>query len=301
MMTGVRAAVSADAAATPLAIRPRSVNPGIRVIRPPAFSLRAVAHGLRTLLHYSDLLYTLSLFRLNVRYKQSALGWAWAALQPLALMGIYTFIFAHVTSVKTGGIPHPVFVFSALLPWIFFASAITNSIQGLIAYPNLLTKMYFPREIIPLSYVAASVVDFLIASVILALLMMWYRIALTWNVLYGIPIFLVLGAFTAAVALLLSAVQVRFRDVGLAMPFVLQVWMFATPVVYAVQAVPQRFRFWYLLDPVAGLIDNFRQVIICGKAPDLSELAWSATITTISLVAAYAYFKSSEAVMADLV
>ncbi len=301
MVTGVQTKLSTETAATTLAIRPRSADPSVRVIRPPAFSLSTVWVGLRTLLHYTDLLYTLSLFRLNVRYKQSALGWAWAALQPLALMGIYTFIFAHVTTVKTGGIPYPIFVFSALLPWIFFASAITNSVQGLIAYPNLLTKMYFPREIIPLSYLAAGVIDFLIASIILAFLIVHYRIALTWNVLYGLPILMVLGTFAAAMALLFSAVHVRFRDVGLAMPFVLQVWMFATPVVYSLQAVPQRFRVLYLLDPAAGAIDNFRQAVIYGRSPNFSEMGWAAAVAAVSLVVAYAYFKSSEAVMADII
>jgi len=301
MMTGVHSDLSTESAVTALAVRPRSVDASLRVIRPATFSLSTVVLGLRTLLHYSDLLYTLSMFRLNVRYKQSALGWAWAALQPLALMGIYTFIFAHVTTVKTGGIPYPIFVFSALLPWIFFASAITNSVQGLIAYPNLLTKMYFPREIIPFSYLAAGVIDFLIASVILAFLMVHYRISLTWNMLYGIPILMILVAFAAAMALLFSAVHVRFRDVGLAMPFVLQVWMFATPVVYSLEAVPQRFRFFYLLDPAAGAIDNFRRAVIYGKPPNITEMAWAAAIATVSLAAAYAYFKSSEAIMADII
>lgn len=300
-MTGVQADLSTASGAAPPAIRPRSVDPGIRVIRPAAFSFGTVVLGLRTLLHYSDLLYTLSVFRLNVRYKQSALGWAWAALQPLALMGIYTFIFAHVTTVKTGGIPYPIFVFSALLPWIFFASAITNSVQGLIAYPNLLTKMYFPREIIPFSYLAAGIVDFLIASVILAFLMVHYLISLTWNVLYSIPIFIILVAFAAAMALLFSAVHVRFRDVGLAMPFVLQVWMFATPVVYSIEAVPPRFRLFFLLDPAAGAIDNFRRTVVYGKPPNLLEMAWAAGIAAITLAAAYAYFKSSEAMMADII
>src|SRR5438552_3002352 len=300
MMTGVHSDLSTESA-TALAVRPRSVDASVRVIRPATFSLSTVVLGLRTLLHYSDLLYTLSMFRLNVRYKKSALGWAWAALQPLALMGIYTFIFAHVTTVKTGGIPYPIFVFSALLPWIFFASAITNSVQGLIAYPNLLTKMYFPREIIPFSYLAAGLIDFLIASVILAFLMVHYRISLTWNVLYGIPTLIILGAFAAAMALFFSAVHVRFRDVGLAMPFVLQVWMFATPVVYSLQAVPQRFRIFYLLDPAAGAIDNFRMAVIYGKPPNLPEMSWAAVIAILCLAAAYAYFKSSEAIMADIV
>ena len=273
----------------------------VKVIGPPAFSLGTVFSGFRTLVQYSDLLYTLSLFRLHVRYKQSFLGWTWAVVQPLALMGIYTFIFSHVTTVATGGAPYPVFVFSALLPWIFFSSSITNAIHGLVTYPNLLTKMYFPREIIPLSYLAAGLTDFLIASLILAGLMVHYGVAITWNLLYAIPILLLIGGFAAAIALFFSAVHVRFRDVGLAMPFVMQVWMFAAPVVYSVQSVPVRFRRLYLLDPVAGLIENFRRAVIYGAAPDLVGLVTSAAITIVSLVLAYAYFKSSEALMADVV
>lgn len=272
-----------------------------KVIGPPRFSVNAIFTGLRTLAQYSDLLYTLSLFRLNVRYKQSALGWAWAALQPLALMGIYTIIFAHVVTVNTGGAPYPIFVFSGLLPWIFFSSTITNAVHGLVTYPHLLTKMYFPREIIPLSYVAAAVVDFCIASIILAGLMIHYGVVLTWNVLYAVPILVILAGFAAAVALFFSAVQVRFRDVGLAMPFVLQIWMFATPVVYSLQSVPVRYRRLYLLDPIAGLIENFRRVLIRGEGPDPATLAISAAMTIFGLTVAYAYFKSSEAVMADLI
>jgi lipopolysaccharide transport system permease protein len=274
----------------------------VRVIRPPSFSLGTIiAAGLRTLSQYSDLLYTLSLFRLSVRYKQSVLGWAWAAVQPLALMGIYTLVFAHIAPVKTGGVPYPIFVFSALLPWIFFSAAISNSVQGLVAYPSLLTKMYFPREIIPLSYLAAGLVDFLIATVILACLMIYYGVALTWNVLYGIPILAILGVFAAAMSLVFSAIHVRFRDVGLAMPFVLQIWMFSTPVVYSLQSVPPRWRSLLLLDPAAVAIENFRRVVIDGQRPDFSQLSVAAAIAVVCLAAAYAYFKSSETAMADII
>jgi lipopolysaccharide transport system permease protein len=273
----------------------------IKVIGPPSFSLRTILAGVRNLIQYSDLLYTLSLFRLHVRYKQSFLGWIWAVVQPLALMGIYTFVFSHITTVATAGAPYPIFVFSALLPWIFFSSSITNAIHGLVTYPNLLTKMYFPREIIPLSYLAAGLTDFLIASVILAGLTVHYGVALSWNCLYAIPILLSLAGFAAAIALFFSAVHVRFRDVGLAMPFVMQVWMFAAPVVYSVQSVPLRFRRLYLLDPVAGLIENFRRAVIYGAAPDAAVLATSMAITFVALLFAYAYFKSSEALMADVV
>jgi lipopolysaccharide transport system permease protein len=273
----------------------------VKVIRPPAFSLGTVVTGLRTLIQYSDLLYTLSVFRLNVRYKQSVLGWAWAAVQPCALMGIYTFIFAHVTQVNTGGAPYPIFVFSALLPWIFFSSSIANAVQGLVAYPGLLTKMYFPREIIPLSYLAAGLIDFLIASVILGGLMVHYGVHVTWNVLYGLPILLTLAAFAAATGLLFSAIHVRFRDVGLAMPFVLQIWMFVTPVVYSLSGVPARFRTYYLLDPPAGLIENFRRVVIYGKAPDPFICGLAAGLSVLSLLVAYGYFKTAETAMADVI
>lgn len=277
--------------------RPRPV----KIIRPPSFSLSTIIVGLRTLIQYKDLLYTLSLFRLSVRYKQSALGWTWAALQPLALMGIYTLIFTRVASVKTAGVPYPVFVFSGLLPWIFFSTTISNAVQGLVLYPNLLTKMYFPREIIPLSYMLASLTDFCIASVIMAGLMIHYKVPLTWNALYAIPIVVVLAGFAAAIALFFSAVQVRFRDVGLAMPFLLQVWMFTVPVVYSLQSVPEKFRTLYLLDPISGLIEGFRVCVIHGGTPDFRTLALGTLIVFVSAPLAYAYFKSSESTMADVI
>jgi len=273
----------------------------IRIIGPAIFSFGAVFSGLRALIQYSDLLYALSLFRLNIRYKQSMLGWAWAALQPVALMGIYTFVFAHVTKVNTSGTPYTIFVFSGLLPWILFSSSITNAVHGIVAYPGLLTKMYFPREIIPLSYLAASATDFLIASIILAGMLAHYRVAPTWNLLYVIPILVILSAFATAMALFLAAVHVRFRDVGLGLPFVLQVWMFAIPVVYSLQAVPLRFRILYILDPVAVAIDSFRGSVLYGRAPDARMLTVAGVETIIGLTLAYAFFKSAEATMADVV
>lgn len=273
----------------------------VKIIRPPSFSIRTIFTGLRTLVQYSDLLYTLSLFRLSVRYKQSALGWTWAALQPVALMGIYTMIFTRVAHVSTSGVPYPVFVFSGLLPWIFFSSTISNAVHGLVMYPNLLTKMYFPREIIPLSYMVASLSDFGIASLIMAGLMLHYNVPLTWHALYALPIVIVLAGFAAAIALFFSALQVRFRDVGLAMPFLLQVWMFTVPVVYSLQSVPIKYRGLYLLDPVSGLIEGFRISVVNGGTPDLGSIALCSLLVLLSAPLAYAYFKSSEATMADVI
>jgi lipopolysaccharide transport system permease protein len=278
----------------------RSPGP-VKVIRAPAFSVGTIFRGLQTLTQYSDLLWILSAFRLKVRYKQSALGWIWAALQPLALMSIYTIVFTRVTTVATGGIPYPLFVLCALLPWMFFSSSILNAVHGLILHPNLLTKMYFPREIIPLSYLAAGFADFLIGCLILAGFMAHYRISPTWNLLYAAPIVIVITAFAAAFALFFSAIQVRFRDVGLALPLFLQVWMFSIPVVYSLQSVPARYRNLFLLDPIAGLLEDFRTVVLRGGKPDGASLALSAAIAFACLVIGYAYFKSSEATMADVI
>lgn len=298
------AASPSEALTSPLAWQPHAARPStrpVKIIRAPAFSTGTIFSGLQTLAQFSDLLWILSLFRLKVRYKQSALGWIWAALQPLALMTIYTIVFTRVTKVSTDGVPYPLFVLSALLPWLFFSGSIVNAVHGLVLHPNLLTKMYFPREIIPLSYLAAAFADFLIGSVILAGFMAHYRVSPTWNLFYAIPIVIVIAVFAAAIALFFSAIQVRFRDVGLAMPLFLQVWMFTIPVVYSLQSVPVRFRKLYLLDPIAGLIENFRTVVLRGDRLDLSGLALSAAIAFACLVIAYAYFKSSEATMADII
>ena len=164
-----------------------------------------------------------------------------------------------------------------------------------------LTKLHFPREIIPLSYVFAALVDFAIACAILSGLMVYYRVSLGWKALYALPVVVVLIAFTSAVALFLSSIQVRFRDVGVALPVMLQIGVFATPVVYPIDSVPSRFQHLYLLNPVASLIENFRRVVARGLAPDVSMLITSAAITLCCLALAYAYFKATEATMADVI
>jgi lipopolysaccharide transport system permease protein len=273
----------------------------LTIIRPPSFSVGTIVSGVRTLMGYGDLLYTLTLFRVAVRYKQSILGWIWAALQPLAMMTIYTLVFSRVARVRSDGVPYPLFVFSALLPWIFFSGAVSNAINGLVGYSSLLTKLHFPREIVPLSYVFAALVDFAIACSILSGLMVYYRVWLTWKTLYALPIVAILIAFTSAIALFLSSIQVRFRDVGAALPVLLQLGVFATPVVYSIDSIPSRFHRLYLLNPVSSLIENFRRVILRGSAPDVPMLISSGAITLCCLALAYAYFKATEATMADVI
>jgi len=276
-----------------------NVSRPLKVIRPPVFSLALIVSSLRTLSRYSDLLYTFTMLRLSVRYKQSVLGWVWAVLQPLALMISYTVVFSRVARVSSEGAPYPVFVFIAILPWVFFSSSITNATAGLVNYGHLVTKVNFPREIIPISYIAVGMVDFGIASLLLGGLMVYYKVALTWNALYALPIIGVLIAFTTAVGLILAAVQVRIRDVSMAMPLVLQVWMFATPIVYSLQSVPPGLRRIYLINPVAALIESFRRAVLHGDSPDPTLLGIASAITILSLALAYVSFKNLEATMAD--
>jgi len=194
-----------------------------------------------------------------------------------------------------------VFVFSGLLPWMFFASSVSNATVSLVNHSYLLTRVYFPREVVPFSYVAAALVDFLIASFILGCLMFYYRVPLSFTVLFAVPIVFFLIVFGTAVALLLSALQARFRDVGVAMPLLLQIWMFATPIVYPLDAVPARLRTLCLLNPLAGIIDSFRRVVLQGTYPDASTLSYSALFSVVFLVTAYISFKNLDANMADVI
>jgi lipopolysaccharide transport system permease protein len=273
----------------------------IRIIRPPSFSPLNLLRELRGLWSYRDLFYTLSVHRIKVRYKQSILGLAWAILQPLSLMLIYTVIFSKIAKVPSEGVPYAVFAYAALLPWTFFSSALTNATSGLVNHTQLVTKVYFAREILPLTYVSAALFDFAVASTFLIALFFYYGVGLTTYAFYAIPILVLLTMLTTAFSLVFSVIQVRFRDVGVAMPLLLQLWMFASPVVYPLSAVPARLRGWYALNPMVGVIENFRRVMLQGTTPDFYSLGISALVAAILLPVAYLYFKRVEATMADII
>ena len=276
-------------------------NRPIRIIRPPSFSPLNLLRELNGLYHYRDLFYTLTVHRIKVRYKQSLLGLAWAILQPLSLMLIYTVIFSVIARVPSEGVPYAVFAYAALLPWTFFSSALTNATTGLVNHSQLVTKVYFAREILPLTYVSAALFDFCIASLFLIGLFFYYGVTLTIYAFYAIPILVLLAMLATALSLIFSVIQVRFRDVGVAMPLLLQVWMFASPVVYPLSAVPQRWRGLYALNPMVGVIENFRRAVLQGTAPDFYSLGVSAVIAVFVLPIAYLYFKKVEATMADII
>jgi lipopolysaccharide transport system permease protein len=273
----------------------------ISVIRPPTFSPRNLRGDLAKLWQYRDLLYTLSEHRIKVRYKQSLLGIFWAILQPLSMMLIFTFIFSFIARMPSEGAPYAIFAYTALLPWNYFSSAVANATNSLVSHSQFVTKVYFPREILPITYVVAALFDFVVAATLLAALMFYYHVQPTMNLFYVLPILLVLSCFALAISFLFSATQVHFRDIGVAVPLLLQLWLFATPVIYPLGAVPARLRPLYLLNPMVGVIENFRQVVLRGAAPELRSLVTSAIISVVLLVASYLYFKRVEATMADII
>jgi lipopolysaccharide transport system permease protein len=271
------------------------------VIRPPSLTRLKLVANLMRLVQYRDLLYTLSVHRIKVRYKQSLLGVSWAILQPLSMMVIFTIIFSMFARMPSEGSPYALFAYAALLPWTYFSTSLANGTSGLVSHTQLVTKVYFPREILPISYVIAALFDFLIASLVLIGLMAYYRVTPTLNAFYGLPIILILTCFATAMALFFSATQVRFRDMGVAVPLLLQLWMFATPVIYPLSAVPSRWRPLYMANPLVGVIENFRQTILNGAPPDFYSLGLSASISFVLLIASYLYFKHMEATMADII
>ena len=276
------------------------------VIEPPSLSNLHPLTALARLGQFADLLRTLTLHRLNVRYKQSQLGVAWAMIQPLAMMLVFTLMFTLIGRAPGGSdVPYPVFAYAALAPWVAFASGLSSTTNSLTSHASLLTKVYFPREILPLTYVVAAVVDLAVASLALAALMIWYGIALTVTALWAFPAILLMASFLTAAGLILSAIQVRHRDIGIAMPMLLQIWMFASPVVYplslARRAMPDWLYQLYLLNPMAGVVDAFRSAVVLHQTPDMHALASGALVTALLLPAAYVYFKLCERTMADAI
>jgi len=270
------------------------------VIRPAGSGWLHVADHLARLRDYRDLLRTLSAHRISVRYKQTALGLAWAVLQPLAMMIIFTVVFSVLTKMPSDGKPYALFAYAALLPWTYFSTSVTSATNSLVNHTHLVTKVYFPREILPASYVIAGLFDFAVGFVVLLGLMTWYRVPLTLTALNLIPILFLLTAWILAVSLVLATVQVRFRDIGVALPVLIQALMFASPIIYPLSAVPVSWRPWYLLNPMAGIVSSFRDILLHQSSPDPEPLRFAAVVTAVGLPIAYLLFKRAESTVADM-
>ena len=255
----------------------------------------------KELWRYRELIYFLTWRDIKVRYKQATLGIAWAVLQPLMTMVIFTVIFGTLLKTPSQGIPYPLFSLTALLPWQLFASALQRSSTSLVGNANLLTKIYFPRLAIPLASIFAALVDFLISFVVLIGVMIYYRYMPGWNALW-LPLLVLLALLTAlAVGLWLSALNVQYRDIQQIVPFLIQVWMYASPIVYPIETIPAGIWRWlYSLNPMVGVIQGFRWALLGGTPPDLT-LVISVAMVLILLVSGLYYFRRMEKTFADIV
>lgn len=258
------------------------------------------ALDLRDLWAYRELLYFLTWRDVKVRYKQTELGIAWAIIQPLFTMLVFTLFFGRLAGVPSDNVPYPVFAYAGLLAWTFFANAITNSGNSLVGSANLITKVYFPRMIIPGAAVAAGLVDFAIAFVILVLLMVYYGVMITWSILMFPVVVLLTTLLALGMGMWLSALNVKYRDVRFALPFLVQLWMFLSPVIYPASFLPAKYRWLLSLNPMTGIIEGYRSSLF-GRPFNWIALAISAVITLTLLIYASYYFRRMEKSFADIV
>lgn len=256
--------------------------------------------NLRDLWQYRDLLYILTMRDVRVRYKQTALGAMWAIIQPLFTMLIFSLFFGRLAGMPSDGVPYPVFAFAGLLPWTFFANAVNSSGNSLVGNSNLITKVYFPRLIIPIASVGGGLIDFAIAFAMLVVIMIYFGIGFTVNILM-LPVLVVLTALLAiGVGMWMSAMNVRYRDIRHALPFLIQLWFFASPIIYPASIVSEKYRWILMLNPMAGIIEGYRSAIF-GRAFDWAALALAAAITFAVLIYAAYTFKRLEREFADIV
>lgn len=256
--------------------------------------------NLSELWHYRELLYFLTWRDVKIRYKQTVLGALWAIIQPLLTMLIFTLFFGRLAGVPSDNIPYPLFAYAGLLPWTFFANAISNSGNSLVGSSNLIRKVYFPRMIIPGAAVAAGLVDFMFAFMLLVALMFYYKVEVTSNLLL-FPLVLSLTTVLAiAVGMWLSALNVKYRDVRFALPFVVQLWMFVSPVIYPASFLPSNVRWILFLNPMTGIIEGGRSALF-GRPFNWTSMGVSAAFTTGFLVYSSYTFRRMEKSFADIV
>lgn len=255
---------------------------------------------IRELWAYRELIYFLAWRDVKVRYKQTALGVLWAVIQPFFTMVVFTLLFGKLAKIPTDGIPGPIFYFAALVPWIYFSSTVTNAGMSLVSNSSLLTKIYFPRVILPAAAALGNLMDFLISSIFLAGFIVYYDIAIGWNLLLWPVLVVLLVALSLGLGVFFSAVNVKYRDIKYALPFFIQLLMFATPIIYPLSMVPEKFQWLLAFNPLSGIIEAFRYAVIPNEEMDWPLFYISAATTVVFLIAALAHFKSTEKAMADL-
>jgi lipopolysaccharide transport system permease protein len=257
--------------------------------------------GLAGVWRARNLLLNLVVRDLKVLYRQAALGAAWAILQPVFAVTIFTIVFGNFAKMPSDGAPYPVFAFAAVLPWNYFAEAMRRAGLGLVQDSELIRKVYFPRLVMPLASVIAPLVDLAIAFVVLLIVMFIYGVTPTWRILAVAPLAGMTAALALGVGLWLGPINVRFRDVKHTLPFIIQVWMYASPVIYPLSLIPEQYRFLYSLNPMVGVIEGFRWALLDKGQPDLAAMAIGAAGIAVLLASGLIFFKRMERSFADLI
>ena len=268
-------------------------------IKPPK---GLAALNLRDLWIYRELVFFMIWRDIKVRYKQTLLGALWAIIQPVLTMLVFTFLFGKIAKVSSDGVPYPIFSYTALLPWGLFVAALNQASRSLTSNHNMITKIYFPRIILPVASVLGGLVDFAIAFVVLIGLMIYYQVSPAWASLWTLPLFLLLAIVTAlGVSLWLSAINVQYRDVNYALPFMTQFWLFITPVAYSSTVISDKWQLAYSMNPMAGVVNGFRWALLgSGNGPDIS-LWVSVAISFLILFSGLVYFRNMEKTFADTI
>jgi lipopolysaccharide transport system permease protein len=274
--------------------------PDVIVYRAAAEPFSLLSH-LRRLVRHREILVTFTLRDLKVRYAQTLLGVLWAVIPPVMLMVVFNLLFSRFARMPSEGVPYPVFVYSALLPWTFFSSSLVASANSVTGNYGIISKVYFPREVLPWAAIAATGVDFLVAAVIFVGMAAYYHTPVTWYLLLAVPLLAVQLVFASGVGLLVAAFNVYYRDVRHALPLLLQLWMYATPIVYPSSVLPEGARIAaFVLNPMAALIDGYRRVLVHGAAPQLAVTVWAVALSLLVFLTCYRLFKRLEREFADV-
>ena len=273
--------------------------------RPAGFDIRP-RRGLfdldiESVWQFRELLFVLMMRDIQVLYRQAAFGVAWAIIQPVFAVAIFTIVFGHFAKISTNGIPYAVFAFAGVLPWTYFSEAFRRSATGLVTDAELVRKVYFPRLIIPLTGVISPIVEFGIGFVILLVLMLWYGIMPSWHLLAVIPLIVLSGLLALAMGLWLGPLNVRFRDIKHTLPFIIQVWMYASPIVYPLSMVPKEWQWAYSLNPMVGVIEGFRWAVFGAGELHVMSLGISLVLIGILLAGGLMFFKRMEQSFADVI
>lgn len=260
-----------------------------------------IIDNLKELYQSRELIWTFVVRDLKARYRQTSIGIIWALIQPLFLSGVFTLVFSKFLSVSTDGVPYPVFSFIAMTTWMFFSRTITAGSENLLSNYGVFSKVYFPREVIPFSTVISSILDFMISFGLFIVLLFIFKIQLSLAILFFPIIFLLQILLGLALAMFTAGTTVIFRDLRYAYPFLVQILMYASPVIYSVRSLKPQFKFWFYLNPITGIIEGYRSIFLYQELPNFGYLLSSTTITIILLIGSYLLFKKIEKYLADVV